>query len=263
MGAEILTYPSAFTRPTGKAHWEILLRSRAIENQCYVVAAAQVGEHNPKRASYGHSLIIDPWGEVLAQCEEEKSGILFATVDPDRLVDVRSRIPQLLHRRRDLFPGALGLGQTMDIGNVDYTFGEHVIPASTVFYRSLHSFAFVNLSPLVHGHVLVSPIEVVPRIGLMKPEQVADLFACVHRIAPKLEKEFGTKAITISTQDGKDAGQTVEHVHIHVLPRRPNDFTNVDDIYAELEQHDKIPTRKKRNYEEMSEEALTLRKLFY
>ena len=65
--AEIITYPSAFTIPTGRAHWETLLRARAIETESYVIAAAQVGQHNEKRASYGHSLIVSPWGEVVAQ----------------------------------------------------------------------------------------------------------------------------------------------------------------------------------------------------
>ena len=65
--AEIITYPSAFTIPTGRAHWETLLRARAIETESYVIAAAQVGQHNEKRASYGHSLIVSPWGEIVAQ----------------------------------------------------------------------------------------------------------------------------------------------------------------------------------------------------
>ena len=64
-GAHVMLVPSAFMPTTGKAHWEVLLRARAIENQCYVVAAAQYGQHNPKRASYGHALIVDPWGDVL------------------------------------------------------------------------------------------------------------------------------------------------------------------------------------------------------
>ena len=63
--AQIITYPSAFTVPTGKAHWETLLKSRAIETQAYVVASAQVGSHNEKRTSYGHSMVVDPWGKVL------------------------------------------------------------------------------------------------------------------------------------------------------------------------------------------------------
>ena len=82
-GADILTFPAAFTVPTGLAHWEVsmsvflvivffkvLLRARAIENQCYVIAAAQTGKHNDKRMSYGHAMIVDPWGAVVAQCSE-------------------------------------------------------------------------------------------------------------------------------------------------------------------------------------------------
>ncbi|KHJ82897.1 hydrolase, carbon-nitrogen family [Oesophagostomum dentatum] len=69
-GAEILSFPSAFTVNTGYAHWEALLRARAIETQCYVVAAAQTGKHNEKRSSYGHSMVIDPWGAIIAQCSE-------------------------------------------------------------------------------------------------------------------------------------------------------------------------------------------------
>lgn len=67
LGADILTYPSAFTVPTGQAHWEVLLRARAIETQSYVVAAAQVGRHNEKRVSYGHSMVVDPWGTVVVE----------------------------------------------------------------------------------------------------------------------------------------------------------------------------------------------------
>ena len=69
-GADVLTYPSAFTVATGLAHWEALLRARAIETQCYVAAAAQTGRHNEKRSSFGHSVIVDPWGTVVAQCRE-------------------------------------------------------------------------------------------------------------------------------------------------------------------------------------------------
>jgi predicted amidohydrolase len=76
-GAKILTYPAAFTVPTGKAHWHILLKARAIENQCFVIAAGQWGQHNEKIQTYGHSLVIDPWGEVLLDLEEgEKVGVI-------------------------------------------------------------------------------------------------------------------------------------------------------------------------------------------
>jgi predicted amidohydrolase len=81
--AQVITYPSAFTVPTGKAHWEILLRARAIETQSYVIAAAQVGAHNPKRTSYGHSMVVDPWGKVLLDMPGEGSEPEVGIVDVD------------------------------------------------------------------------------------------------------------------------------------------------------------------------------------
>ncbi len=96
-GAELLCIPSAFTRPTGKAHWEILLRSRAIENSCYVIAPAQTGKHGKKRETYGHSLIVDPWGTVLANAGTEP-GFVIAEFDHETLNDVRRKLPSLKHR---------------------------------------------------------------------------------------------------------------------------------------------------------------------
>ncbi|KAK3375688.1 carbon-nitrogen hydrolase [Lasiosphaeria ovina] len=99
-GADIITYPSAFTVPTGKAHWEILLRARAIETQSYVIAAAQVGRHNEKRVSYGHSMIVDPWGVVLADLGDSGAAepeIATAEIDHDMLRKVRTEMP--LNRR--------------------------------------------------------------------------------------------------------------------------------------------------------------------
>lgn len=97
-GATILAVPAAFTRPTGAAHWHTLLRARAIEAGAFVVAAAQTGEHADGRATYGHSLVIDPWGEVLLDMGEAP-GLGFAEIDPARVADVRARIPVLAHRR--------------------------------------------------------------------------------------------------------------------------------------------------------------------
>lgn len=97
-GATILTVPAAFTQPTGAAHWHVLLRARAIEGAAFVVAAAQTGEHEDGRATYGHSLVIDPWGEVLLDMGEAP-GLGFADIDPARQADVRARIPALRHRR--------------------------------------------------------------------------------------------------------------------------------------------------------------------
>lgn len=97
-GAEILTIPAAFTLQTGKDHWEVLVRARAIEFQSYVIAAAQWGHHNAKRQSFGNAMIVDPWGTVLARCPERESFCL-ASVDRDYLKQVRTRLPSLQHRR--------------------------------------------------------------------------------------------------------------------------------------------------------------------
>jgi deaminated glutathione amidase len=96
--ADVISVPAAFTVPTGKAHWHVLLRARAIEAGLYVVAAAQVGHHEDGRNTFGHSLVVDPWGEVLLDMGEEP-GVGFADIDLKRISDVRSRIPALNHRR--------------------------------------------------------------------------------------------------------------------------------------------------------------------
>ncbi|XP_011813054.1 PREDICTED: nitrilase homolog 1 [Colobus angolensis palliatus] len=105
-GAEILTYPSAFGSVTGPAHWEVLLRARAIETQCYVVAAAQCGRHHEKRASYGHSMVVDPWGTVVARCSEGP-GLCLARIDLSYVRQLRQHLPVFQHRRPDLY-GNLG-----------------------------------------------------------------------------------------------------------------------------------------------------------
>lgn len=96
--ADLISVPAAFTVPTGKAHWHVLLRARAIEAGLFVVAAAQVGRHEDGRQTFGHSLVIDPWGEVLLDMAKER-GMGFADIDLARISDVRSRIPALSHRR--------------------------------------------------------------------------------------------------------------------------------------------------------------------
>ena len=99
MGAvDLIVLPSAFTWTTGRDHWEVLLRARAIENQCYVMAPAQGGHHPSGRVTWGHSLIVDPWGEVLA-CREQGPGVVTADIDPARIAAVRESLPALRHRR--------------------------------------------------------------------------------------------------------------------------------------------------------------------
>jgi predicted amidohydrolase len=98
-GASFITVPSAFTRKTGEAHWHTLLRARAIETGCFIFAAAQSGLHENKRETFGHSLIVDPWGEVLADGGTEP-GVVLARIDPSRVETARKAIPSLQHGRR-------------------------------------------------------------------------------------------------------------------------------------------------------------------
>ncbi len=104
-GASFLTVPSAFTVTTGKAHWHVLLRARAIETGCYVIAPAQWGEHAEGRKTYGHSLIVAPWGEVLADGDEGEN-LIFAEIDPAEVDKARRRVPSLTHDRAFTGPEA-------------------------------------------------------------------------------------------------------------------------------------------------------------
>ena len=101
-GAELVTVPAHFTTPTGRDHWHVLLRARAIENQLYVAAAAQVGETVPGRPAYGRSLIADPWGTVLAQAPDEET-VIVAEIDRARLRDIRAKLPSLANRQSDAY----------------------------------------------------------------------------------------------------------------------------------------------------------------
>ena len=97
-GADFIGVPSAFTRRTGRAHWHVLLRARAIETGCWIFAAAQCGDHAAGRQTYGHSLIVDPWGAVVAEAGEEP-GIILADIDPARVAAARRSVPSLANRR--------------------------------------------------------------------------------------------------------------------------------------------------------------------
>ena len=98
LGADLIAVPSAFTHTTGQAHWELLLRARAIENQAYVIAPAQGGRHENGRRTWGRSMIVDPWGAVLA-VQDEGEGVVLADLQPARIAEVRRQLPALAHRR--------------------------------------------------------------------------------------------------------------------------------------------------------------------
>ena len=96
---DAIAVPAAFTKPTGAAHWHVLLRARAIEAQAFVIAAAQVGKHEDGRETYGHSLVVDPWGEVLLDMGGEEPGLGFCDLDLERIAEVRSQVPSLANKR--------------------------------------------------------------------------------------------------------------------------------------------------------------------
>ncbi len=97
-GAELLAIPSAFTKPTGQAHWQTLMRARAIETGCYVLAAAQTGKHENGRETYGHSIVVSPWGEIVAEAGTAP-GVLFADIDLAKVTEARAQVPSLQHDR--------------------------------------------------------------------------------------------------------------------------------------------------------------------
>jgi len=98
-GAQVIAVPAAFTAPTGRAHWEVLLRARAIETGCFVIAAAQGGVHQNGRATWGHSMIIDPWGEIVAQLPHDEPGVLLAEIDLGKVDEARGKVPALANAR--------------------------------------------------------------------------------------------------------------------------------------------------------------------
>lgn len=151
-----------------------------------------------------------------------------------------------------------------------FMFGPYKINTGEVFLRTEHSFAFVNLRPVVPGHVLVSSKRIVPRFAELTDEEAIDLWLTAKRIGAKLEPHFCSSSLTFGIQDGPHAGQTVPHVHIHILPRKAGDFKVMDDVYDEMNQKeqelakklDLDEEKKDRNRDEMAAEAEELRRLF-
>uniref|UniRef100_A0A914V4R6 Nitrilase and fragile histidine triad fusion protein NitFhit n=1 Tax=Plectus sambesii TaxID=2011161 RepID=A0A914V4R6_9BILA len=235
-GAQILTFPSAFTASTGAAHWEVLLRARAVETQCYVVGATQTGWHNEKRESYGHAMVVDPWGKILAEISDGSTGVEVVEIDLDYVDKLTETV----------------------------AFGEHTIHSATIFYRTPLSYAFVNRKPVVLGHVLVSPIRVVHHLTELTNEETADLFNAAKIVQWVLESVYDVTSSTVSVQDGPDAGQSVKHVHAHILPRRPGDFGDApgNNIYEAIVTHDRDPNSALfRTIEHMAAETEVYRKV--
>ena len=261
-GADVLTYPSAFTVPTGLAHWEILLRARAIENQCYVIAAAQVGVHNEKRSSYGHAMIIDPWGAVIAQCGDGV-GLAVALISQNFLKTARSKLPIWNDRKSELYGEILLADEDDNIDDCsEYQFGQVKIKSSQVFYKTRFSFAFVNHRPFLPGHSLVATRR--PSASRLKDltlSEIQDFFQTVQKVETALEADTLTSSSLMAIQDGPDAGRSIDQLHVHILPRQKDDY-DPDLIYHALQKHDKDNTQL-RSYQDMEKEACRLRKYFY
>ena len=146
-----------------------------------------------------------------------------------------------------------------------FTFGPWKCPWTEAFYLSELSIAIVNTKPIVPGHCLVISRRVAHRVRDLSPEEQADLWKVASKVGGILEKEYGAEALTFTVQDGTSAGQTVPHVHFHLLPRKKGDFSKNDMVYDELEKWERIDARddrKPRTAEEMKAEASKLRTLF-
>ncbi|ETO81155.1 hypothetical protein F444_04476 [Phytophthora nicotianae P1976] len=146
-------------------------------------------------------------------------------------------------------------------------FGPFRVLFSQVFYESALSFALVNLKPIVPGHMLVVPKRPVARFEMLDVDEVSDLWTAAQLVGKQVERYYGASSLTFAIQDGKEAGQTVKHVHIHVIPRTAHDFERNDDIYTEIEKHEHAlqvdnETRTARSESDMAIEAAQLRPHF-
>lgn len=281
-GAQIVTYPSAFSVSTGAAHWDILNRSRAIENQCFVVSAAQQGNHNAKRASYGQALIVSPWGEVIVRCTEELE-VQFAEIDLERIAKIESNMPCFSHRRDDVYSITMKTANQLEPTiAAPFMFEKFPIDPETIFYETELCVAFTNIRCVVPGHVLVATKRCVPRVEQMTTAEIHDLFVSVCKISKVLDEHHGAKSTTITVQDGEFAGQTgeclsialsrkyfnffvipVKHIHCHIMPRKPGDFKHNDEIYLRLAEHDvkEMLESTKRPLQKMIDEAQAYKRL--
>ena len=230
--------------------------------------AAQTGVHNKKRSSYGHAMIVDPWGSIVAQCSDQ-IGFAVAQIDLDFLRSVRQKLPVWSDRRPELYGNIIAaqdLVQSLDEPQQSFQFGSALVKENQIFYKTKHTIAFVNHRPVLAGHVLVAPIREAKRLADLNSDEITDLFVSVQKVQKAVETEFDANASTIAIQDGVDAGQSIEHLHVHLLPRKPTDFGgNVDQIYSELQTHDKNEFKSKfrlRTDEEMAVESNKLKNLF-
>ncbi|RHZ74366.1 hypothetical protein Glove_225g64 [Diversispora epigaea] len=148
--------------------------------------------------------------------------------------------------------------------SLTYAFGKNTIFSSQIFMYSKYCFGFVNLKPVLPGHVLVASFRVVQRFSDLTSEEVSDMYISAQKIGKIVEREYNGTSLSLVMQDGPEAGQTVPHCHVHIIPRKVGDFVENDDIYKEINKSTRVDNeeREPRSLEEMDKEATHLRQFF-
>lgn len=173
-------------------------------------------------------------------------------------------MPCFSHRRPDVYSLNFRVQNEYSISKgLPFVFEKYPIDYRTIFYETETCLAFTNIRCVVPGHVLVATKRLIARVEDMTDQETKELFDAACKISKVLNKYHEAKSTTITVQDGEFAGQTVKHVHCHVMPRKPGDFEHNDEIYIRLNEHDKHETtEKRRDLSEMIEEAEIYKKLF-
>lgn len=206
---------------------------------------------------------MSPWGDVLAKCTEELE-VQFVEIDLEKIAKLEKNMPCFSHRRDDVYSIAMKTANSLEPASSEpFMFEKNSVNRQTLFYETELCVAFTNIRCVVPGHVLVATKRNIPRVEMMTEEETKDLFVVACKTAKVLDKYHDAKSTTITVQDGVYAGQTVKHVHCHVMPRKPGDFEDNDEIYLRLMEHDSPNVAAaRRPLQEMIEEAQIYKKLF-
>lgn len=206
---------------------------------------------------------MSPWGDVLAKCTEDLE-VQFVELDLEKITKVERNMPCFSHRRDDVYSIAMKTANSLEPASSEpFMFEKYPIDRRTIFYETEFCVAFTNIRCVVPGHVLIATKRNIPRVEKMTEEETKDLFVVACKVAKVLDEYHDAKSTTITVQDGEYAGQTVKHVHCHVMPRKPGDFENNDEIYLRLMEHDSgTVSDARRPLQEMIEEAQIYKKLF-
>lgn len=228
-----------------------------------MISAAQQGKHNEKRSSYGQAVVVSPWGEILSRCTEDLE-VQFVEIDLEKIEKVERNMPCFIHRRSDVYQLDVKHANIPAIAKdtKPFLFEKYPIDGRTIFVETEYCVAFTNIRCVVPGHVLVATKRNIPRVEQMTTEEAKDIFVQACHISKVLDEYYDAKSTTITVQDGEYAGQTVKHVHMHIMPRKPGDFEHNDEIYIKLNEHDGDGVlEERRSLEEMIEEAQIYKKL--